>query len=248
MGGKGSEEMGCDIHLYVEKRDVLGQWQSADTWEPNKYYEDGDEYEPQYTIPYENRFYSGRNYGLFAILADVRNGVGFAGVKTGKGFNPIAPPRGLPDMLSEQVRMEADSWNGDGHNHSWFTLQELLDYDWTQYTDIYGWLHTTEFDQWDGYWRDQGENPQSWSADVSGSMVEKIDEDTMRSRIKALRETTPRDEINKVLQMNSWYTHAVWKQYYYQVAKNFLGMTIPRLLKLAEGDYASVRIVFWFDN
>lgn len=42
--------------------------------------------------PFDNR-----NYDLFAALADVRNGVGFAGVKTGKAIEPIAMPRGIPD-------------------------------------------------------------------------------------------------------------------------------------------------------
>ena len=44
-----------------------------------------------------------RHYDVFAILADVRNGYGFAGVRTGSGFDPIAPGRGLPSDLSQGV-------------------------------------------------------------------------------------------------------------------------------------------------
>ena len=38
-----------------------------------------------------------RSYTTFGILADVRNGVGFAGMKTGTRVTPIALPRGYPD-------------------------------------------------------------------------------------------------------------------------------------------------------
>jgi hypothetical protein len=40
-----------------------------------------------------------RSYNTFAMLADVRNGVGFAGVKTSDGFPVIHEPRGLPADL-----------------------------------------------------------------------------------------------------------------------------------------------------
>lgn len=78
--------------------------------------------------------YDGRNYNLFAILADVRNGRGFAGSYTGEGFNPIAEPKGIPNDLSPEVTESFHYWEGDGHSHSWFTLQDLLDYDWDQNT------------------------------------------------------------------------------------------------------------------
>lgn len=56
--------------------------------------------------------YHGRNYDVFAILADVRNGRGFAGIETGDGFVPIlgfgeAALRGLPDDLSPELRYAA---------------------------------------------------------------------------------------------------------------------------------------------
>ena len=47
---------------------------------------------------------------LFAILAGVRNGYGFAGCDTGDGFRPIAPPRGLPGDVSPEVAEEARRW------------------------------------------------------------------------------------------------------------------------------------------
>lgn len=53
-------------------------------------------------ITYE-QIYHDRNYDVFGMLADVRNGSGFAGVDTGDGFVPIDVPRGLPDDLSAEV-------------------------------------------------------------------------------------------------------------------------------------------------
>lgn len=38
-----------------------------------------------------------RRYDTFAMLANVRNGYGFAGCDTGDGFEPISEPRGFPD-------------------------------------------------------------------------------------------------------------------------------------------------------
>ena len=40
-----------------------------------------------------------RSYNTFAMLADVRNGRGFAGIKTSDGFPVIHEPRGLPSDL-----------------------------------------------------------------------------------------------------------------------------------------------------
>lgn len=70
--------------------------------------------------------FSERNYGLFAILADVRNGRGFAGDKIGEPTVPISAPRGIPADASEGYASEVD----DGHSHTWYLLSELLDYDW----------------------------------------------------------------------------------------------------------------------
>ncbi len=86
-----------------------------------------------YTIPtlrgelrLEHEWYPGRNYNEFAILANVRNGRGFAGIKTGEGFNPIADPKGLPKDVSDDVASDSRAYGSDGHSHSWLTLKELI--------------------------------------------------------------------------------------------------------------------------
>lgn len=64
-----------------------------------------------------------RSYNTFAMLADVRNGSGFAGIKTSDGFPVIHEPRGLPADLERDENddhpvkrsalVAAWDWNGE---------------------------------------------------------------------------------------------------------------------------------------
>ena len=138
--------MGCDIHLHVEVKDSeTGTWKMFRGNERENPY-----YDAEYALDcpgsiYAERiipeqFYAGRNYDLFAILADVRNGYGFAGCDTGDGFVPICKPKGLPEDLSPEVRGDADHWGWDGHSHSWHTLVDLQKYDWDRTTKLRGYV------------------------------------------------------------------------------------------------------------
>jgi hypothetical protein len=231
--------MGCDIHLYVEKQ-VDGKWISADKFTRN---EDGD-------LEVQASYYDGRSYDLFAILADVRNGSGFAGVKTGEGFNPIAAPRGMPEDASAEYKAIADQWDGDGHSHSYFTLRELIDYDWTQTTIKTGVLKVDEWFQWSGWNRDNGIGPErycaaAWGRDVKHVSVEEMDALCAPMRGMSHKEREAYKELH-----SSTYALAEWAAPYYRAAKTFVGETIPRLLHLAGGSANAdqVRIVFFFDN
>lgn len=62
-----------------------------------------------------------RSYTNFAFLAGVRNG---------QGLKPISEPRGLPEDCSDEVRASSDAWDGDGHTHSWLSMQELIEFDY----------------------------------------------------------------------------------------------------------------------
>lgn len=171
--------MGCDIHFYVERR-VDGRWTTADTWEPSKYDDTGGLH-----VDYKKAFYSSRNYDLFGILADVRNGRWFAGVDTGEGFVPISAPRDLPDDVTPDVRRASDDWGGDGHSHSFFTVAELLAYDWTQTTVHRGWVDPVNWAQH----RDNGK-PRTWAGDVGGGPVVKVHPDVFEQaweKLKAAR-------------------------------------------------------------
>lgn len=133
--------MGTDIHFFVEvfknNRWKLHNWELEfckvdENGEP--IYDKYGELEVDFSKFFNSPFCVGRNYDLFSILANVRNGVGFAGVDTGDGFTPISEPRGLPLDVSLKVQKESDNWGDGGHSHSWLTVKELLEYNWQQTT------------------------------------------------------------------------------------------------------------------
>lgn len=99
--------MGCDIHLYKEKK-VDSQWVTADEgWV--------DEYNEGYVdFPWENRF-TQRDYDLFGFLCK--------GVRRDFDFSLIE--KGLPDQMSPEVTAIYKNWKADAHSASYLTLTEL---------------------------------------------------------------------------------------------------------------------------
>ena len=228
--------MGCDIHLYAEKLDKDGQWVTADEWKVDE--DDGKKY-----VPWGSGFYSGRNYELFAILADVRNGRGFAGIDTGDRVNPIDNPRGLPNNVCPEVEAQNESWGVDGHSHSYFTLAELLAYDWTQVSTRRGVVSAKEYNQWRRWGKKYGEAPSSWCGDVRGPSINHVSNATME---QMLDDGSLDEELKREPPAGSTYTRIEWHEAYHRCASGFWSETIPRLLRLGESH--KVRIVFWFDN
>lgn len=221
--------MGCDIHLFVEKK-VNGKWDAvkgpnpdiedyrryaknnrergnetealryekrADDIETGEFLKTAeDEWEKDNYGPtvYKGWAYEGRNYDLFAILADVRNGYGFAGSYTGEGFKPISDPKGLPEDISEEIKKRSDDYGSNGHSHSWFTVKELTEYDWEQ--------------------------------------------ETVTLRPGMYPVLAPVEDLKKNTET----------AFYKDCVGSFYTKSIPALKELAGDDSESVRIVFWFDN
>lgn len=116
--------MGCDIHIYAEEKNEEGQWVPTKKRAPNHrfgYSKTESEYltqfDPNEYDPLTEAFDTGRNYDLFALLAGVRNY---------DDIDPISEPRGIPDNASEEVKEIVQSWDGDGHSHSWLLVSEVL--------------------------------------------------------------------------------------------------------------------------
>jgi hypothetical protein len=248
--------MGCDIHLYAEKRDG-DKWTTLDRWVK--------EYDDVLSVPYKESFYHNRNYNLFSILADVRNGRGFAGCKTGEGFVPIAPPRGIPADACEEYKNEVALMDGDGHSHSWFTVAELMAYDWTQETTLSGIVNLRGLARW----KLNGQ-PDEWSGMITGHGIE-----IFPANVKTIEACfaegatwwtlfhSPDDVFGSVKSPDEKWADTLrnvqarygcerphfnvsWPRKYYQVASEFLGETLPRLWRC--GAPEDVRIVFFFDN
>lgn len=107
---------GCDIHLFVEGYRTIGddsKWVSLDTW---KIY-------PNYSEDFDMDFcckhiYSGRQYALFATLANVRN--------TCPPWKFISNPKGMPTNPCKMVKkMWSYCENMGCHDASWLTLHEI---------------------------------------------------------------------------------------------------------------------------
>lgn len=165
--------MGTDIHGVFQRHDkATGQWHDV----PSNYEQ-------------------GRHYQLFAVLAGVRNGRGFAGIPTGEAVTPIAEPRGLPaDFATEDEAHplatlehmdprrrkwhEADEklevWMGD-HSHSWLTGNEILA--WAEKAPEVvktGVLDRAVYEAWDGASR-----PPSYCGGISGRDVVQINDNAV---------------------------------------------------------------------
>jgi hypothetical protein len=162
--------MGTDIHGVFQKRTAQG-WEDVPS-------------------SYDER----RHYQLFAVLADVRNGYGFAGVPTGEAVKPVTAPRGLPEdfamdgdahpvrareVLGHRLEWHSEGeplevWMGD-HSHSWLTGAEMLA--WAEQAPSVtkvGILARDVYAKWEG----QG-FPDSWSGGVSGPGIKIVNDNAV---------------------------------------------------------------------
>ena len=122
--------MGCDIHCYVEVEhsyESSGKkklyWRKVGNFFKYKYYKKSD-FPDEYNNKFSDEPQIGRNYDLFSILANVRNGT------WGEDIKPISEPRGLPEDVSDEIKKLSDEWDCDGHSHSYLSLDEIKKFDW----------------------------------------------------------------------------------------------------------------------
>lgn len=163
--------MGTDIHGVFQRRGDDGKWHDVPT---------------EYDEP--------RHYQLFAVLAGVRNGYGFAGVRTGEPVQPVAKPRGLPDDFEVEgddsqshpvpsvehlgwrakYRREDEPlvvWMGY-YGHSWLTADEMLAWFAAAPTVIReGVVERSVYEAWD-----KNGQPPEYSGDVMGLGVVKVND------------------------------------------------------------------------
>lgn len=127
--------MGCDIHMFVEYKIDSGAWQAHDG-HVLEIEEPDTEYEYEYVKEVSP---TGRNYNLFAMLAGVRG-----------EYDDSYEIRGVPHDVSKVVQLAVDNMEGDGHSHSYLSLDEFegvlehQDYKPTDRTDMfYNWQKIT---------------------------------------------------------------------------------------------------------
>jgi hypothetical protein len=237
--------MGTDIHAYLETFDSDGlPWVSRDVWVK-------DDYEGM-TVPYTKTVLSNRNYDLFAILANVRNGRGFAGIVTGAGFAPMAAGRGFPEDVSAEVRSSYGGWAGDGHSTTWVTLADVLAYDWTQTSAKRGTVGLRAFARW--YDRGQAVNggPSEYAGIVGGPSVKHVSIEEMEALVaqrNAFRSGAEQQAFEA--RHENTYVEATWRESYAMAAgSEWWHTAVPRLINAAReaGSPDRARIVMWFDS
>lgn len=244
--------MGCDIHLAVEVR-KNGRWsrrlplpEAQNEWLVKQA-------ERTLSDRYANlarvTWYDTRCYDAFAILANVRNGFGFAGIPTGEGFIPIAHPKGMPLDVSKEVYALYDQsglydgydiWLGD-HSHSWLTLEELDSYDWTQTTRKRGIVSLKEFAAMQAEGRAR---PTEYSGGVFGQKIVTVSEETARAQLESLNGLVAPVDVTV-------YVDVSWSVTYAEAAGELYSKLIPNLRILRDTESVSssdVRIVFGFDS
>jgi len=219
--------MGTDINIYFEVLDMdTKKWVSTDTWEDQ--YDDGE-----FNVPYELQIYHGRNYELFAMLANERND---------GNITPFALPRGIPEDTDKRIRFATTTFWGEERT-SHFTLKELLSFDWEQPVKIKKLVGLKDWGDWQNSLKsDATRLPRSWCA---GSNGEIITEDKARELVASIELAKPVNGYDE-LWATYWrvYVACTWTRPYWFVASEFWGSVIPHMLGLGKPD--NVRMVFAF--
>ncbi len=198
--------MGCDIHISIQRQAKNGKW---------------------ITIPANDapEHFDWRNYHLFAILADVRNGIGFAGVPTSGAWPSIAPQRGWPDTFKE-----GGTYMGD-HSYTYVTLEELQAFDWDHVTrTLYGIVPAKVFEALDG----TGDSPETYSGGIWGGGIVTYEPDVYRAR-KAAGTLCA-----------SPYVRMSWQETAREATGDWAGRCLPWLTTLAKG--RPLRLILGFDS
>lgn len=238
--------MGCDIHAAIEYKNGDGKWHCV-TGRPNKWF---SEKEPESEENNRTRYDLdlNRDYDMFAILGNVRNGSGFAGIKTGEGFLPISDCRGVPaDSAPETLQALSNE-----HSATWVSLRELLEYDWTRGAVHYGVVDAVTFEKWDRV-KEWNPQPDTWCGDVSGNGITHTDENTMRAKINDIKKRHHGNwtAIDKAIQteLNGWHCRIKWETDCADDGAQIWRKILPVMLPLGKDHgYDNVRLVMDFDS
>ena len=230
--------MGADIHAVVQRKKD-GKWIT---------YAEG---------------YSRRNYDVFAVMANVRNGHGFAGCLLSDGLKVVHEPKGLPKDLRFVGKRKQDVkcpnsfrkfpgsfrssedkiyWLGD-HDHSWLTLTELLTINSEDVTKHYGVMTDLEFEKLGSYFLQNRRQPRQveYCGDVFGKDITTLkEEDYLACKQSG---TLPRD---KQIYVQTW-----WNETYGESLGLAFWIWLLQLIRdaLCFGcDLDSIRVVFGFDS
>ena len=217
--------MGTDIHMFVEQK-------SGDQWSVVGPFECWDCYGTNskcYTCLGRGSVsdYGIRNYRLFSMLVNVRNGYGFAGTRTGGPIEPIAEPRGIPLDVSTEASEYFDGMHC--HDHTWLLLSEILDYDTSRTVECCGVIGIDEYLSRieSGY---DGRPPNGFSGDTWGQGLKVVEEPGYRSGEGAT------------------HVRVYWRESYQELGRGFFDGFIPAVQSTLSDDPKNIRLVIAFDS
>jgi hypothetical protein len=256
--------MGCDIHGFCEVKEN-GVWKlnTKKVFKNEYYLSDGELKERQNDTPTYNRLEwqvdefqehpsDGRNYDWFAILANVRNGKGFAGVRTGEGFDVISEPLGVPDDATVEWVNTVNEWDCDMHSISYLYVDDFDTFDWSQTTKKLGIISIEQYKSIRG----TNGTPTSWCGGVSGGNNITIDADAAdmildgKSVVAEIYDWTNSKHKSELVSLESDHTINVayeWDVVYSEWFKHKIESIVNPMRKLKE-EFEDVRYVFGFDN
>ncbi len=153
--------------------------------------------ETLHNIAIETSWDLGRNYTLFAILADVRNGYGFAGSYRHEPLKAIAPDRGIPSWLEvdedNYCAELVNEWYGTkyadseehfmgtelgDHSFTYMALSEIINWEgWDSYLSQGGVVSKDHYQETIA----KGNTPECWCRSVGGTDVHVVDESTYKT-------------------------------------------------------------------
>lgn len=219
--------MGCDIHLRIQVQNGEA-WEDVpyktEPWQPR---DTDDAYGQQQWRLFDERHgeplpdaFDARNYNLFGMLADVRNGT------WGDEWPVLKPPSGLPDGID----IEAEPWLGD-HSFTTLTLEELESYGWDSIqVNGRGCVSAEVYAQ-----TPKGDRPSSYSAGAGGGSVVTYEPEEWEARGRKPQ-----------FHGESSYVWARWSQTARQGSRDWPGLVLPRLREIAAG--RPLRLLVGFDN
>jgi len=200
-------------------------------WCSHEFYDEYEDEPPERNMRYvpevgkvREGWYHDRNYLVFACLADVRNGYGFAGVKTFDPVTPISKPRGVPEDATE----ESLAVLSNEHSASWLMLDEVLAYEWGQPIRQSGVLSLKQYAEAIRLGR-----PQEWCGDISGGSIRKVSLDEANQML-----AEGLDDPNVYVAME-------WEDRMADGTENFV--KAMQVLAMTAGE-VPVRLVFDFDS
>lgn len=230
--------MGCDIHFFVEVKQPNGTWKEVVTnlvwgWDGVTQVPLGtpitkeemierrkvNNYNPDYDDMWDVRYYNGRNYALFSVLANVRN--------FEYNIKPIDDPRGLPEDVSETIKKLEEERRDSIHSQTWLTLSEIIKYNWKKVYNVWGYVEESVWHKWQ---TSDDLHPESYC--VGSCFQEVVDEEDY------LAGNIPDGEISIACK---------WQEPISSLCGSFYTTTIPKLKTLAKKT-SDVRCVFWFDS